>query len=89
MKFLFTGDSLTYHDEMQFSTKDRDHDNWIDSCAWEYKGAWWYNKCHKSNLNGFYREGYHSTFADSMNWKSWKGYHEALTKTEMKFRPIV
>ena len=45
--------------------------------------------CHHSNLNGLYHAGAHSTFADGVNWHSWKGYNEALTKTEMKFRPIV
>ncbi|CAH1791890.1 unnamed protein product [Owenia fusiformis] len=35
------GDSLTYHNDTQFSTIDRDHDEDArGSCAFTYKGAW-------------------------------------------------
>nr|XP_058958291.1 ficolin-2-like [Pocillopora verrucosa] len=46
------GDSFMYHRNMQFSTKDQDSDLNNASCAQLHKGAWWYNKCHASNLNG-------------------------------------
>ncbi|KAL9967876.1 hypothetical protein ACROYT_G026176 [Oculina patagonica] len=49
------GDSLAYHNSMAFSTKDRDNDRWSGHCAaTNNKGAWWYNQCHHSNLNGQY-----------------------------------
>ena len=47
------GDSLAYH-KMAPSTKDRDNDIWGNNCAVQYTGAWWYNECHTSNLNGKY-----------------------------------
>ncbi|CAH3032796.1 unnamed protein product [Porites lobata] len=49
------GDSLAWHNNEAFSTKDRDNDRW-DSihCAVSFIGAWWYSGCHNSNLNGKY-----------------------------------
>ncbi|KAK3101225.1 hypothetical protein FSP39_001922 [Pinctada imbricata] len=46
---------MSYHDNREFTTKDRDHDSWSrDNCAVDWKGAWWYRSCHHSNLNGEY-----------------------------------
>merc|ERR1712136_692051 len=48
------GDSLSYHNGSNFSTYDADHDRSGSSCAETYTGAWWYNNCYHSNLNGEY-----------------------------------
>ena len=77
------GDSLTYHNGQPFSTKDRDNNN---NCAVTYSGAWWYDSCHFSNLNGLYHAGSHASFADGVNWHELKGYHYSLRFTEMKLR---
>ena len=88
MRLLFiflgtAGDSLTRHHNMPFSTKDQD-----GSCAILYEGAWWYNKCHDSNLNGRYLNGSHSSYANGVNWRHWKGYHYSAKRAEMKTKPV-
>ncbi|KFW65939.1 Ficolin-1, partial [Pygoscelis adeliae] len=82
------GDSLSYHKDMPFSTTDQDNDMSSFNCATEYKGAWWYNDCHYSNLNGMYWLGVHGSYADGINWKTGKEYHYSHKRTEMKFRPV-
>ena len=83
------GDSLAqHHNAMAFSTKDRDNDQLEEnSCAMSFKGAWWYNRCFRSNLNGLYHHGHHSSFADGVNWYHWKGDHYSAKRAEMKIRP--
>ena len=74
---------------MAFTTKDRDNDSKGNrNCATRYKGAWWYNACHHSNLNGRYLKGNHSTYADGVNWKHWKGYYYSVKRAEMKIKPV-
>ncbi|XP_069840914.1 fibrinogen-like protein 1-like protein [Dendropsophus ebraccatus] len=52
------GDALTIrnetgiHDNMKFSTTDRDNDRWSDNCAEVTGGGgWWFDKCHSALLN--------------------------------------
>ena len=80
------GDSLTYHNGMNFSTYDQDNDLFNGNCASSYKGAWWYKSCHYSNLNGRYLSGPHTTYADGVNWRTWKGQYYSLKISEMKLR---
>ncbi|CAL1292440.1 unnamed protein product [Larinioides sclopetarius] len=82
------GDSMAHHDNSKFSTKDKDNDNQKEGdCAVKFKGGWWYNTCHHSNLNGLYLKGHHESFADGVNWHSWRHYNESLEFTEIKIRP--
>ena len=78
------GDSLAYHNNMAFSTKDRDNDRRSSNCAVQFTGAWWYNSCHRSNLNGKY-------LGDKIDdqgavWGRFKG-SLSLKSTKMKLRP--
>jgi hypothetical protein len=82
------GDSLSRHRGMAFSTKDRDNDKWSKNCAVAYKGAWWFNDCHSSNLNGLYHHGKYTSNADGVFWNHWKGYQYSAKRAEMKIRPV-
>ncbi|XP_067929133.1 microfibril-associated glycoprotein 4-like isoform X2 [Watersipora subatra] len=55
---------LSVHNGMAFSTKDRDNDLYSGACAVTYHGAWWYNSCHHSNLNG----GYNMNNSSGISW---------------------
>ena len=84
---LNSGLSHANHNGTNFSTKDQDNDrNAAHNCAVQFKGAWWYDRCHASNLNGRYLSGQHTSYADGVNWHAWKGYHYSLKTTEMKLR---
>ena len=81
------GDSLLAHNEMKFSTKDRDNDqSGGGNCAVIYSGAWWYNACHDSNLNGPYLGGFQESYANRINWVTFRGHYYSLKFTEMKFQ---
>ena len=79
-------DSLSYHNGLPFTTKDRDNDRHNDiNCAVKHKGGWWFNKCHRSNLNGVYR--HHPVVDyDTVHWYSWTDDCTALKFAEMKLR---
>ena len=82
------GDSLTYHNGMQFSTHDRDNDRSGSNCAVRYQGGWWYNGCYTSNLNGLYLRG-----ANDNRAVVWKKFNTAIAYyslkwSEMKLRLI-
>jgi len=79
------GDSLSYHRGFPFSTTDRDNDANPSNCASAYKGAWWYNSCHNSNLNGLYLNG--KVDPKGMSWYYWKNSHYSVKRSEMKIRP--
>ena len=81
------GDSLTYQNNMAFTTKDRDNDRWgSDECSLWSGGAWWFDNCHNSNLNGKY-------LGEKFDLKgvTWRLFtndkYLSLKFSEMKLRP--
>ena len=82
------GDGMAYQNGQSFSTKDHDVDQHSSNCAVVYKGAWWYNDCHHSNINGQYLSGPHTSHADGVNWRPFKGQFYSLKYTTMKLRRV-
>ena len=80
-------DSFGYHNNMAFSTKDRDNDLHSSyNCAVRFTGAWWYKHCQYSNLNGQYLG------ENKRNWQGVRWFHFrqnlSLKFAEMKIRPL-
>ena len=80
------GDGLLTHNRMKFTTKDQDNDLNSKNCASLWHGAWWYNNCHSSNLNGMYANT--SVNGATYNvWLPWNGQYESLKTTRMMIGP--
>ncbi|XP_078081067.1 fibrinogen beta chain [Mustelus asterias] len=92
--------TMTIHQNMMFSTYDRDNDGWepgdtTKQCAKEDGGGWWYNRCHASNPNGryYWNGNYTKQMAkhgtdDGIVWMDWKGSWYSMKKISMKIRPV-
>ncbi|XP_065062243.1 ficolin-2-like isoform X2 [Rhopilema esculentum] len=76
------GDSLSQHNGVQFSTKDRDNDLASFHCAKTSSGAWWYSSCGVSNLNGVYSPKSRAV-AEKMTWYATSSY-SGIFFSEMK-----
>ena len=80
------GDSLAWHNNEAFSTKDRANDRWGSiHCAVSFIGAWWYSGCHNSNLNGKYLGNTRWNYTGVI-WEDFRS-GVSLNFTEMKLRP--
>ncbi|XP_063791890.1 ficolin-1-B-like [Pseudophryne corroboree] len=84
------GDSLATQRDQAFSTKDRNNDKSAkdeQSCAQYFRGGWWFESCHLSNLNGEYLKGGHQTKGKGAIWFHFRGNFYSLKSSEIKFRP--
>ncbi|XP_059164762.1 microfibril-associated glycoprotein 4-like [Physella acuta] len=72
------GDSLSYHNNMSFSTYERDNDITSTNCARDYQSGFWFLKCLTVNLNGVYGN-------PSFYGICWYNL-ERITFTEMKMK---
>uniref|UniRef100_A0A2C9MA05 Fibrinogen C-terminal domain-containing protein n=1 Tax=Biomphalaria glabrata TaxID=6526 RepID=A0A2C9MA05_BIOGL len=76
-------DSLSYHNNMFFSTFDKDNDKSSENCAEMYSGAWWFNACHHSKLNGKWGSKFPGV---GLNWYYLTGYESSVSFSEMKIK---
>ncbi|MCL4132141.1 UNVERIFIED_CONTAM: hypothetical protein GTU68_005275 [Idotea baltica] len=83
------GDSLSYHNDKFFSTKDRDNDHSSGNCADFWSGAWWFETCFNAHLNGFQHRGQGSPKAEGIIWKTFHGLEYSLKMTLLSVRPPV
>ncbi|XP_061179425.1 fibrinogen-like protein 1 [Saccostrea echinata] len=79
----FSGICILCNNGMPFTTYDNDNDNAPGNCAVVYKGGWWHNMCHKSNLNGIYGD---NTYGQGVIWNEWKGLMYSLKSSTMKLK---
>ncbi|CAC5366805.1 Fibrinogen-like protein A,Ryncolin-4,Angiopoietin-related protein 7,Ficolin-3,Ficolin-1-B,Ficolin-2,Ryncolin-1,Tenascin-R,Fibrinogen-like protein 1,Fibrinogen C domain-containing protein 1-A,Ryncolin-3,Tenascin,Fibrinogen C domain-containing protein 1,Ryncolin-2,Techylectin-5B,Angiopoietin-2,Fibrinogen alpha chain,Ficolin-1-A,Ficolin-1,Fibrinogen C domain-containing protein 1-B,Angiopoietin-4 [Mytilus coruscus] len=70
------GDSLAYHNNMQFSTTDQDNDKSSSKCVTNF-GPWWHNDCNKSGLNKKLSTGLY-----------WFAFDQKCSKSVMMIRRI-
>ena len=83
---LFKGDSLSYHNNRPFTTKDRDNDELSGNCAEHMQGAFWYRSCAIANLNGEYEKMRTVVYrVTGIWWLNWK--NSLLKRVEMKIKP--
>ena len=86
------GNSLRYHNNVNFSTPDRDNDKWFGSCAKRDRAGWWFKDCSYASLNSQYHNLFNSvgpnSLRDGIIWYHWKkDESQSLRKVEMKIRP--
>ena len=80
--------ALIWHNGRKFTTRDRDNDlHETGNCAIYNSGAWWFNKCYSSHLNGPYSTSSRVERWIGVQWLPWKGDYYSLKRAEMKVRP--
>ena len=73
-------------DGMQFSTYDRDNDQWLNNCADMFDSGWWFNACFYANLNGVYRHGTTPNIWEGIIWNTFTTNSQSLKYADMKIR---
>ena len=81
------GDALESHNNMKFSTKDRDNDQFAGDCADANGGyGWWYDKCYDTLLTGMKYDAVHSRYKPAPQWYFIFRAYRFLKNATMMFR---
>ena len=73
---------------MKFTTQDVENDPWPGgNSAQDYHGAWWFDICSDSHLNGEYLRGRHNQLWKGILWGHFKGWFYSYKVAEMKVAP--
>ena len=83
-------DAMMHHNKQAFTTKDQDNDNLHEalSCAQIHEGAWWFNACFRSHLNGLYYHYSSVAHGHGINWGELTGndLKYSFKKSTMRIR---
>ncbi len=87
---LSAGDSLTSHNDLRFSTFDKDQDSSESNCAKLHLGAFWYANCLTTNPNGVYLWGEDPTHDGiGVVWHSWaENLDVSLKSISLKIKSV-
>ena len=78
-------DGMAIHNDMQFSTYERDNDmDTVRNCAEQFTGGWWYNKCLLVHPTGTWGSREH---IKGIMWRRITGNNENLSSITMKGTP--
>lgn len=82
------GDSFSFHDGVEFSTKDKNNDPIVSSkdCSVTFQSAWWYKKCKDVDLNGVYVATESGIVHRGIKWETLLGTTGNLKSVRMKIR---
>ncbi|KAI5614932.1 fibroleukin precursor, partial [Silurus asotus] len=79
------------HDQMFFTTWDRDNDLYpTGNCGAYYGSGWWFNACLSANLNGKYYNKEYTGKQDGIIWSTWqnKPKGQFLTSKRHAFKTV-
>ena len=80
---------MSYHNGMQFSTSDNDHDaDSTRNCAAIYSGGNWWRSCSRQNMNGKYG-GKTDSSTKFMVWYYFNYDRIALKSMTLMFQQVV
>ena len=71
-------------DGMQFSTYDRDNDEFVNNCGDIYDAGWWFHSCFYAALNGVYRHNTVPSTWKGIIWNTFTTHANSLKYADMK-----